>query len=493
MRRLIFLSLGVLELAVAATLVVFSFQLPDTSEIDQSVGRVAGVTHRTGDHVRLLGKQVHELRRPELQQLADRLQAETHTVTATVRAQKVDFNTVKSLGDALGDISNGLDGLAEVLDEKSVGKLGEGLNATASYLDEKVAVSAAQAADDLEKATEGFKADSRMLGELLREAPPDLKAARAVHDSLDRFGEGLSKLSGSLKAQRLDTMREGFRGLESALTTGAAQVERLAGYTYPVVTMNRWKPTVEQRQFWPEGGEIAEGMRKASAGAAAAGKELDAMAMDLPKLRDSLDEGRKMTEKVRDGLATALKHQDKLETLLKDVPGHTARLAEALPAIGTDLSRVLRDTQRLKEVAASLRQAQQGLDAVLSKWPELRRTLAHSATVLRGMQRQLAQTLEHRQEYEAALRQTVLLTDTFATVLPLFTEQMDHQLGDQEQALEDLGQNIDEVGASLPALGQTANRMTQTARLLAWLMAAIAGLHGAYLAASVRLGRRYSM
>src|SRR5207247_6271428 len=118
------------------------------------------------------------------------------------RGQKVDFDTVRAMGDALGDISKGLDGLASVLDEKNVGKLGEGLNATASYLDEKVAVSAARAADDLEKATEGFKADARMLGELLREAPPDLKAARAVHDSLDRFGEGLGKLNGSLKAQR---------------------------------------------------------------------------------------------------------------------------------------------------------------------------------------------------------------------------------------------------------------------------------------------------
>jgi len=55
------------------------------------------------------------------------------------------------------------------------------------------------------------------------------------------------------------------------------------------------------------------------------------------------------------------------------------------------------------------------------------------------------------------------------------------------------GQSIDAVGASLPAYGQTASRMTQTARLLAWLMAAIVGLHGVYLMASVRLGRRYSV
>ena len=26
-------------------------------------------------------------------------------------------------------------------------------------------------------------------------------------------------------------------------------MERLAGYTYPVVTINRWKPTVEYRQL----------------------------------------------------------------------------------------------------------------------------------------------------------------------------------------------------------------------------------------------------
>src|SRR5207244_752909 len=135
----------------------------------------------------------------------------------------------------------------------------------------------------------------------------------------------------------------------------------LAGYSYPVVKIDRLKPVVEQRPFWPEGEKIAEGMMKAAAGAKEAGKELDDLAGELPRLRASLDESRKGVDKTREALATALKQQDKVEPLLKDIPAHTARLAEELPTLGGDLSRLLRDTGRLKEVAVSLRQAQKGI------------------------------------------------------------------------------------------------------------------------------------
>jgi hypothetical protein len=295
-----------------------------------------------------------------------------------------------------------------------------------------------------------------------------------------------------LKVERVATMREGFKGLEDSLNTGAGQVERLSGYSYPVVTFNGLKPSVEQRAFWPEGDKIAEGMRKAAKGAAAAAEELNLMSRDLPRLRESLEESRKAAGATREALALALKQQDQLEALLKNVPEHAARLADELPRLASSLSKILRDTARLKEVGRLLRQTEKGVEIALERWPELRKNLGRSSVLLRHTQEQLKHVLTHRAEYEASLQHTLVLSRTFSSALPLLTEQLEMELDDQEQALANLGDSIEDVNATLPGYGRTATQILQTTRLLLVLMAAIFGLHGAYLALSARLGRRFS-
>ena len=493
MRKAVFVVLGLLEFAVAAVLVVLGNDVPRGAEVNDTFGKAERVTRNTGAQVRLVRRHIHELRRPELQDVTAKLQTETRTVTGTLRRQRIDFEAVTATRDALGNVATGLDGLAATLDPDTLGKLGEGLGTTASFLDEKVAPGAAEAAKGLEESTKTLRSDAERLGRLLREAPPDLKAAREIHDGLASFSKGLEQMSASLQVQRLDTIREGFQGLENSLTTGAGQVERLARYSYPVVTMNGLKPHVEQRPFWPEGGTIAEGMRKAAEGVKEASKEAERVAADLPKLRASLDASRKVADKTREALALALKQQDQVEPLLRNVPEHTAKLAEDLPKLGAALAQVLRDTERLKEVAGSLRQAQKGLDNAVAKWPELNRTLAQSAALLRALQQLLDQVLKNRQEYEAALQQTVVLADAFTEMLPWFTDNLDRQLAQQEAALGDLGQSLDEMGDALPVYAATTSRTLEAARLLLWLVAAIVFLHGAYLVLSVRLGPRFSV
>ncbi len=480
MRKVIFLGIGLLETAIATVLVCFGCQLPSTPEVEQNFDRVEKVTAHTGSQVRMLREQVHDLRRPEVQQ-------------HTLKDQKVDFDQVQVVSNALGDVAQGLDGFSETLDADAVAKVGQGLNTTADFLDNQVAPGADKAADELDKATAALDADAKRLAELLRTAPPDLKAAKEIHDGLARFSDGLEQMGKRLQPQRLEKMREGFRGLETSLTTGAEQVERLSGFSYPSVTISGFKPRVEQHRFWPEGDKIAEGMRKAAEGVKAAGQELDDLSGDLPKLQASIDEGRKIADKTREALAAALKDQDKLEALLRDVPEHSAQLAEQLPKMTAELSKLLRETKHLKEVAALLRQAQKGIDMAATHWPELRKTLAQSATLLRETQRQLQQTLDHRKEYEAALKQTIVLTEAFATLLPLFTQQLDTQLREQEKGLDNLSKSIDEVGESLPPTMQSTVQLMQTARLLVWLVAGIVGLHGIYLALSAKLGRAYSL
>src|SRR5262249_23042620 len=155
-------------------------------------------------------------------------------------------------------------------------------------------------------------------------------------------------MTASLKTDNLDTMHDGFEGLETSLATGAEQVERLSGYTYPVVTFSGLKPSVESRAFWPEGERIADGMRRAARAARAAPREVARMRADLPRLKASLEESRKVVDKTHESLTYALKKQAEVEPILKDIPEHAARLTEELPLLGGDLAKILRDTGRLK-------------------------------------------------------------------------------------------------------------------------------------------------
>src|SRR5579862_1363295 len=100
MRRIVFLCMGTIECAVAAVLLLLGFQSPER------------VTHRATDQVKIFRRQIEELRRPELMQLAERLQSQTRTVTNNIKHQSIDFNTIQAMRDALAEIATTLESLA---------------------------------------------------------------------------------------------------------------------------------------------------------------------------------------------------------------------------------------------------------------------------------------------------------------------------------------------------------------------------------------------
>src|SRR5215471_3972401 len=127
MRRTIFRVLGILELLVAVLLVDLGCELPKTADVERSFQSAERVTDRSGTQVKILHQQVQDLRRMELQQLSARLQKQTRAVTAMVRGQSVDFDTVRTMSEALGEVAGGLGNLADTLDPVAVGKLSTGL------------------------------------------------------------------------------------------------------------------------------------------------------------------------------------------------------------------------------------------------------------------------------------------------------------------------------------------------------------------------------
>jgi hypothetical protein len=494
MRHRFFAALGGLELLTALVLFTFVWQLPGPAQVQDTVGRMERVSHNAGTQVRRLRDQVRVVRerQPQLQKLSVRLQKQLRMVGDNMRSQQVDYRTVRTVGDALGDVATGLDGLAQTLDPQGIGQVGTGLRTTADYLDKQVAPNAEAAADRVERTTALIKADAERLSALMRGAPLDLRAAKAASAGLGKFDDGLARLVKGLKAQKYDEIREGFKGLETALSGGAAQVDRLAKLTYPVMSVEGLRLEVEHKPLWPEAKTTAEGMRKAAKGVTAASKELAGLHKELPKLRESLEGSQKVVTSTRQALDTALKQQEKLEPLLKNVPAHAALLAEELPQVGGNLAKILRETGRLKELAGLLRQVQHGIDMGAQRWPELRGNLGQSSVLLRATQKQLRTALAQRKEFEAAAKQTLILTETFAGALPFLTEQLEEHLLQQEESLKELSDSLEEVSAAMPACSQTASQLLVTTRLLLALVAGMVALHAAYVLAGTRVGAPHS-
>ncbi|MFN4259490.1 MAG: hypothetical protein ACK4RK_09325 [Gemmataceae bacterium] len=488
MYRLVFTSLGILECLVAMVLIYLGQQLPRPTDVRSGFAQTRQVTQNAQTQIRILRHQVQDLRRPELQQLTARLGDQSRVVSATLQDQQIDFETVAAIRDAMGNVAAGLEGTAETLDPERVEKLGKGLTETATFLEKTLIPNADKAAQHIEDATRLLREDAQRLQVLIEELPLDLKSAQEVHDGLVKFEEGLTRMNAMLQRQQVGVFRDGFTGMAESLTTGAEQVERLAGYTYPNVTFDGFRPNVEQRPFWPEGKTIAGGMRRAAESVRVASKEMEQLSKDMPKLQTALQDSQKVVSQTRAALALALQQQDKLEPLLKGMPRRAALLAEELPKVGADLAAILREARRFQEVAAALRQAQESLQKTVASWPELSRTLRNSATLLRTTQRQLDRVVTNRAQYEAARNQTAVLADTFAAMLPMLTDQLDNRLDEEEQALHELESSLQEVNRALPVYERSTLQVFQASRWLVWLMTAIVALHGCYMIASVWTG-----
>ncbi len=480
MRRLVFVVLGGLEILVAGLLFYGGTHLPTDEQVREPIGKVETVARQSADQVGRLRVRVAELRerQPMVRRLAEQMREQTRNLTTLLMNQTVDITTIATLRDALGDVALGLDAVQEQFRPETGKQVRAALKATADFLETKVARAAEQAADRLDGTFAALKKDADTLQKLLRQTAPDLKAAKEIHASLGRFEEGLAQMQQTLKMPGLPAMREGFQGLEEALGTGADRVDKLAGYSYPVVRFEGLRPVVDTKPFWPEGGTIAEGMRKAAKGSTAAGQELEKLSKDLPKIRTAVDESRTVIAKTREGLGLALKQQDQLEPLLRSVPEQAARLAEEVPKLASDLSRLLRETGQLKEVVGLMRQGEKSLDRAIERWPQMQTSLAKAAEVLRTTQRQLSVAVDNKDEYEGAVKLGALLAQALTDTLPLFAEQLETDLSQHEHALEELHDNLARVRESIPAFTEGAVHVVGLGRLLLALVGGIFLLHG---------------
>jgi uncharacterized phage infection (PIP) family protein YhgE len=481
MRRSFLFTLAALETAVAAGLVIVGMELPTRSDVGANFARVEKVTGGSETQVRLMRDQVADLRRQDLGIKADDLRRHTRLAADTASRQQIDFRTVDAIARSLGDVSKGLSTWADTVDAERMKQVSHGLGEAAGFLEKSVADPSEKSAAELDTSLAGLEKDSARLAQLLRMAAPDLKAARAIYDGLGAFDTGLQKVGESFKAERIDAMKDGLAGLETSLSSTAEQIEKVGGYSYPVVTFNGIKPSIETHKFWPDADKAAEGLKKASKGAQAANKELEETTRSLPELRKALEESRKSVIQTRASLGVAIKQQAETETLLKTVPEKTAALAEALPKIGRTLTQVLRETKRLRDLATGLKAVQGTLDDTLKAWPGVAAGLKKSAAVLDQARAQLDEAAASRGEYEKAMESSTQVARSLADLLPAFTDQLDSRLGQQEASLERMETGLAEVNQSLPVVEEKTATLFRTVKWLVYLVALLIGLHAGYV------------
>ena len=210
--------------------------------------------------MRGLSRQVGTVRKrqPELAALARRLDRQMQTVSAEFESRSLEPDGLVTVSDALGQVAEGLDGVSQTLTPTGVTEMSKGLSGTADYLEDKVLPAADRAATALDKASAGLKADAGKLRIAFDKTPLELKSLAATVESLKRFEDGLGQMAKLAKLESFETMREGFKGLETSLESGAEQVERLSKYTYPKVEIKGLRLEVEEKDFWPDGKKIAD-------------------------------------------------------------------------------------------------------------------------------------------------------------------------------------------------------------------------------------------
>ena len=101
--------------------------------------------------------------------------------------------------------------------------------------------------------------------------------------------------------------------------------------------------------------------------------------------------------------------------------------------------------------------------------------------MLRAARDQLDLALENRNAYANALDQAGALSDDLVARAPEFADRIELVLDEEDRTLAELSNGIMGVQEALPVYETTLARCLGLGQSLAWLVAAIAGLHGLVL------------
>ena len=485
MRRLVFPTFGLLELAAAAMLVTLAVTLPGADEVRLGFEGARRVTSAAEDQVSIARREIRGLKASGLAERAEAIAAAARTISEISGRSRVDFESLSALRDGLDQTAEGLEALAGSVDPVALGALGDDLSGAADVIDDRIVPAATDAAERIESASAPLGQGARQLANALGAMPLDLAPLREIRDGIARLDEGLAASETMLDPGRVAAIGDAAGGAEGVVDEAARLADRAASYSYPVVELDGLTPRIRNRPFWPRARQVGSDLRRVSAGMEAAADQADAIARELPAIRDSIAESRRGLASTRRALDEALERQDEVDRLLDELPGRATELAEALPRLGEELADALRAGSRLAALAESLREARRSIGEAGDRWPRVQSGLLGAAEVLRAARDQADLAIRNRSAYESATADLGRLADLVADGLPALSDRLD----EEDRALGAMAGGLGQLDAVLPTYERALARSLGIGRWLAGLVAAIAALHGVSHIVSGRPGR----
>ncbi len=482
MRRPLHLAMGFVEILVAVVLGGFVLQLPGPDEVIEKVGRVEAVSRESGQQVAGLRQQLAIIRQrePRARQVAERMREQVRRSGQDLRAQKIDYEeATERLADALGKTADGINEAVEGLSSEWLDNLALSLALTADFLDKRVVPAAGTAGSRLEESSRELRADARRLSALWAQAPLDVQMARSAYQFLGQFNASLEVVSDRLDEERIHVVLLELKGMELSVLSAADSAERLGSMTNPLEVFSL-KRDQQPKTLWPEGKQSAARLRDLARGIEEARRQLLAQADLVPAVRAWVDAGRASTADARRDLARVIQQRLSEDPKLRNTPLYVASMAEDVLAVGEELGRLLRQTNRLREVSKHLRQAGEGTIVAKRRFQEMRVGLVHFAGLLHRLEASLRQ-VRRENAFKSSLEQTLAALAAFVDALPVLTDSLESELEEQDRSIGRLQGSVDRLSETLPESGRAAARLVQMTRILMLLMGGLFILHGVYL------------
>ena len=477
MRRLL-PALALLEIGSAVLLLLLAAAAPPRTEVRLGFEGARRATAAAAEGAGTAALEVAALRREGISGREAELELARRALAAVSEAPAVDFEALAALRDGLIRGADGIEAIASAADPEAIAGLGAELLAAADLIDDRVVPASLEVAGRLEAASAPLGAGAARLVAALESASIDLEPLREVHDGLGRLDEGLVAVGAMVDPARLEAIGEAAGGAERVVDEAARLASRAAGYTYPVVELDGLTPRVRQRSFWPRADRVGQDLRKVADGMEAMEGQAEALAVELPKVLRSLEDGRRGLSATRSTLAVALERREEIERILAEMPADAAALAAVLPAMAEELAGVLRGAERLGALAAALRDAGRAAEGARGRWPSIRADLDGSSAVLRAAGDRIDAAIAGRAEAEAAWARIAEASAAASNTLPDSIRRLDDRLAEQQRILGTMARGIGQLDATLPTFEESLLRCLRIGRLLAVLVGLIAGAHG---------------
>jgi hypothetical protein len=294
MRRVLLISLCVLEVGIAGLLLRLAAQLPERSSVEKTFAKAQDVTEHAGQGVQRIRNQMSLLRRPELEKMALDLQEQMKKVTPLLRDRRLDFNIIAAMRDGIGGISEGLM-LARTLDAAYLDQLGDALGTKADFLENELLPAVEAANKQFDKSAAGLAKNAEAAASLLQE----LADEAAVQKKNGELGKALKELPKQAAELAKDLPKLG---------QDLADVLKVAGKLRDVV----------------------KSLRKAQ-------QDLKTSAKDWPKLQETVLASANILQSARKQLDAALDQRKPYESTMDRVTTLADGIASLLPVLSQQM------------------------------------------------------------------------------------------------------------------------------------------------------------